>query len=231
MYAYSKFRRENANFKINTKVDSEGNPVYVADPSTGSDEPITGLLQILPEGLDCYDFLGMCVETDGETGPDTVAKTVNIIETTIFAPAGSMVAEGRGLSVEFISIMGALIYIPSNGYLVNSLFDFSSIAPEGEDGDDEGRVINLDELQFDFDTKIWSGYEAGLQLSDFAAITAIIMGGVRFIVNEVGLYEDSTVIGLEALAPGQTTPRLFEYYPANGTFSVHVEEGGGPSAK
>lgn len=33
MYAYSKLRRENANFKINTKVDSEGDPVYVADPS------------------------------------------------------------------------------------------------------------------------------------------------------------------------------------------------------
>ena len=62
MYAYSKFRRENANFKINTKVDSEGNRVYVADPSTGSDEPITGLVQILPKGLDAYDFLGMCME-------------------------------------------------------------------------------------------------------------------------------------------------------------------------
>lgn len=134
MYACSKLRRENANFKINTKVDSEGNPVYVADPSTGSDEPITGLLQILPEGLDCYDFLGMCVEEEQTRDSGTV-KTVLIIYACFVAPAGTTMGAVT-IPVDAITIEGLGIYIPSNGYFVDPEFDFSSLAPE-EDGGDE----------------------------------------------------------------------------------------------
>lgn len=135
MYAYSKLRRENANFKINTKVDSEGNPIYVADPSTGSDEPITGLLQILPEGLDGYDFLGMCGEAE-LTVSSVTRKNFFIISNFTLLPAGT--AMGPIITtapVDLISMEGVGIYIPSNGYLVDDLFDFSSLAPEGEGGE------------------------------------------------------------------------------------------------
>lgn len=146
MYAYSKLRRENANFKINTKVDSEGNPVYVADPSTGSDEPITGLLQILPKGLDCYDFLGMCCEAETTVGQGTVAKTFSILGDNMFYAAGSHLGEGWVLPIDTILLNEDIFYFPSNGYLVNSTtFDMSSLAPEGEaeeGGDDEGSDDN-----------------------------------------------------------------------------------------
>lgn len=137
MYGYSKLRRENANFKINIKKDSKGNPIYVADPSTGSDEPITGLLQILPEGLDGYDFLGMCVEGE-QTQPfpqgSLTMKTLNIIHACVLIPAGTMMGPAA-TPVDIISLSGIddTCYIPANGYLVNSVvFDFSSLAPEGE---------------------------------------------------------------------------------------------------
>ena len=130
MYAYSKIRRENANFKINTKVDSEGDPVYVADPSTGSDEPITGLLQILPKGLDCYDFLGMCAEAEQPRASGT-AKAVYIISGCILLPAGTTMGLAT-IPVDVISMEGLGAYIPSNGYLVDDSFDFSSLEPAGE---------------------------------------------------------------------------------------------------
>lgn len=142
MYAYSKLRRENANFKINTKVDSEGNPVYVADPSTGSDEPITGLLQILSEGLDSYDFLGMCVENAILAGNGTLLKIVGVFDGAQVVPAGAPIDEEDNslrTPVEFISLQSSnrdrLTYIPANGYVIDNSFDFSSLAPEGEGGE------------------------------------------------------------------------------------------------
>ena len=234
MYAYSKLRRENANFKINTKVDSEGNPVYVADPSTGSDEPITGLLQILPEGLDCYDFLGMCFEVETTTGLGTAVKRVGILYAIMFYAAGSQIGINADLvlPIDTILLNEDIFYFPSNGYLVDSTtFDISSLAPEGEGG---GRVIDLGELQYDSSAGTWSGYETGLQPPDFIGATIImsrIMSGVRLTVKEVGLLQDSTVIELTALAPGQTTPTVLNYYPANGTFAMTNAGGGGDNPK
>ena len=135
MYAYSKFRRENANFKINTKEDSEGDPIYVADPSTGSDEPITGLLQILPKGLDCYDFLGVCWEKEYVFGSIVAGTGFSIIGALQLFHAGSQVAQNVTTPVDIITIVqngDNLIYIPSNGYFVDPDFDLSSLAPEGE---------------------------------------------------------------------------------------------------
>lgn len=63
-----------------------------------------------------------------------------------------------------------IFYVPSTGALSLK----GPYVEEEEGGDDGGRVINLDELQYNSKTGIWSGYETGLGVDDFkgAKITA-----------------------------------------------------------
>ena len=219
MYAYSKLRRENANFKINTKVDSEGNPVYIADPSTGSDEPITGLLQILQKGLDCYDFLGMCVESEQTIGPDIRFKGFIIVSRAMLHHAGSRLGVDVVLPIDAIAIDEELFYIPSNGYLVTSAFDLSSLVPEEEEGGETGgRVIDLTKLQYDSSTKTWSGYETGLGANDFEGAKIIGDGdpiGVRLV--STASREDGFTIKLQT----DTVPPLWYYNPTTGQFTLN----------